>query len=525
MAAYLKIENPGVAPPESFTLLGASTKRQAGNATIGKFGSGNKHGVAVLLRHDLPPTIFGGNLRLEFGVRPQSVNTGLASHDFKRVVVKYGGKDADGVNRSSTEDLGFVLEYGATDWLGVDLALREFVSNAIDRAIEEGEHAFAVQWSQTKGSEWVLAARQKGTPEHDEWVAALSAYRATATDYRNVSVEVVDDRQVRAKSGYTRVFVPLSAEVLDFYNNLGKWFLHFSEPESLKLTILPKKNRNLSPDRQTAVVYRRGVRVREFMATDTPSLFDYNLENLELDESRKVDDWNVQYAAASAFGRADETVLARLWQSFMDERKYWEHGFTYGLDHGLHNTEVQQKWTKAFESVAGENAVLATGNGGQIAARKGYKVISAPEAFVTAAERAGVRTPSKVLTQDDREGRSVMDSTPDAEAAVDFAWHLVTKYNVANGRNRPVVKTFRKIMEAGSQTLGFYRDGTVYINTDIASNGSLVLGWHGLSQQLLVTALEEVAHHVTGATDNSRDFQDFMLNLIVYMAKEMSSID
>lgn len=525
MAAFLKIENPGVAPPESFTLLGASTKRSAGSATIGKFGSGNKHGVAVLLRNRLAPIVFGGSLKLEFGTRTQGVDTGNAKHEFERVVVKYGGKDAGGVNRSSTEDLGFVLEYGATDWLGVDLALREFVSNAIDRAIEEGEVAYARTWAEANGQEKVIQARIKGTPENAEWSAALSAYRETATDYRNVVVEVVNDSQVRAKAGHTRVFVPLNNEVLEFYNNLGKWFLHFSEPALLKTTILPKGQRNIG-DRQAAVVYRRGVRVREFKATDTPSLFDYNLENLELDESRKVDDWNVQYAAAAALANADQNAIARLWQSFLDGAVYWEHSFnTYGLEAGLYSTKQKETWNKAFEQVAGENAVVATGSGGQIAARKGYKVVEAPEAFVQAAEKAGVRTPSKVLTHDDREGREIFDSTPDAEAAVDFAWHIVEKYKVANGRERPRVKTFRKIMEAGSQTLGLYRDGTVYINQDIASNGSLVLGWHGLSQQLLVTALEEVAHHVTGATDNSRDFQDFMLNLIVYMAKEMSNIE
>ena len=37
----------------------------------------------------------------------------------------------------STEDLGFVMSYGEKDWNGIALALREFVSNAIDRAIRE----------------------------------------------------------------------------------------------------------------------------------------------------------------------------------------------------------------------------------------------------------------------------------------------------------------------------------------------------------------------------------------------------
>jgi hypothetical protein len=59
--------------------------------------------------------------------------------------VKYSGKEGD-TSRSATEDLGFVLEYGATDWATVELALREFVSNAIDRAIQEGEEEFLRKW-------------------------------------------------------------------------------------------------------------------------------------------------------------------------------------------------------------------------------------------------------------------------------------------------------------------------------------------------------------------------------------------
>ena len=79
----------------------------------------------------------------------------------------------------------------------------------------------------------------------------------------------------------------LNSEVFAFYENLGKWFLHFSEPDSLSKAILPKKNRNLG-DRKTAVIYRRGVRVREWSAFDTESLFDYNLNGLSLDEARKA---------------------------------------------------------------------------------------------------------------------------------------------------------------------------------------------------------------------------------------------
>lgn len=524
---YLMIQNPGVAMEEAFYLQGASTKRGGDNAAvIGKFGTGNKHGVAVLLRAELPPTVFAGNLRMEFGTEPLQANDGLRDHTFNPIIVKFGGKDRNGVSRSGVKQTTMTVEHGSDDWLSIDLALREFVSNSIDRAVEQAEVEFIAIYLKGKDSTFQSQAQIRGTEAAKEVWQAVVNYRKSATDYKNVEVEIVNENQVRAKAGVTRVFVPLDDDgaVQKFYDNLGKWFLHFSEPHLLTATILPKSDRNFD-GRQTAVIYRRGVRVREFMASDTPSLYDYNLENLKLDESRKVDDWYVQYEAAKAFAAADAVTIARLWQSFLENGKYWEHTFqSYGLEDGIRDEAQKKVWAKAFELVAGENAVVSTPEGGELAARKGFKVVHAPEVFVQAAEKRGIPTPAKVLTDDQRLGREVMDSTPDAEAAVEFAWNLVEKYKVANGRRKPNVKTFRKVMDGGSQTLGYYKDGTVFINQDIAGQGSFSIGWHALTQQLLVTALEEVAHHVTGATDNSRDFQDFMLNLIVYMAKEAAGV-
>jgi hypothetical protein len=102
--AYLKIENIGVCPPEGFTVLGVSLADTSGHeGVIGQFGSGNKHAVAVLLRNGLSPVVFAGTLKLEFSTRPQTVADGVASKDFGRVVVKYGGIDqATGASRSST---------------------------------------------------------------------------------------------------------------------------------------------------------------------------------------------------------------------------------------------------------------------------------------------------------------------------------------------------------------------------------------------------------------------------------------
>src|SRR5688572_25261303 len=106
------------------------------------------------------PIVFAGTLKLEFSTRTQIVSDKHATKEFSRVVVKFGGTDpVTGASRSSSEDLGFVLDYGKQDWNEVALALREFVSNAIDRSIRE------------------------------------------VGDWSGVKIEIVDESRVRAKSG------------------------------------------------------------------------------------------------------------------------------------------------------------------------------------------------------------------------------------------------------------------------------------------------------------------------------------
>jgi len=505
MTAYLKIENPGVCPSEFFTILGAGSKAKVTSSrTIGKFGTGSKHAVAVCLRHGLTPIVFCSNLRLDFFTREQHVNDGISNHRLERVCVKYGGKAQDGTHRSSTEDLGFVLDHGITDWLGMDLACREFVSNAIDRAMEQAEYEFIIKWSVEHG---VTEENKQDPVIVMQLNVDLVIYRQNSSDYRNVTVEVVNANQVRAKGGTTRVFIPMDEKVFEFYHNLGKWFLHFSEPHNLHKVILPKNNRN-SNGRLAAVIYRRGVRVREFESSEVPSLFDYNLPDLELDECRKVDDWRVKVYAGAAFVDAEKGIIKQILQSFLDGSKRWEHEFdAYGLEtYARGDVEKRKKvWQDAFSEIAA-HSIINKGDS-QIAKAKGYGVVQVPEVYVEVAGRLGLPTLQSVFSTDDREGRVIIDPHPDALAAVNWVWDNATRFGMTNGKDKPKVYSFTQIMEAGGQLLGFYRSGTVYINTDITGGG--------LNQQLLATALEETSHYVTNAIDFSRDLQDWILNFAV----------
>jgi hypothetical protein len=322
------------------------------------------------------------------------------------------------------------------------------------------------------------------------------------------------------------VFVPMNAEVLDFFNNLGRWFLHFSEPEMLSKAILPKKNRNLG-DRKAAVIYRRGVRVREFESSDQESLFDYNLNDLTIDESRKASDWDVKHACGKALANADKEILAMLFDRLMNSDKgCWEFGFdTYSLqptyrDSAENEARKRRNWQEAFALVAGDDAVL-TGNGSvEQLERKGFKPVKAPECLVNAAEQYGVQTPAKVLTLDELAGRGVIEPTDSAQAAVDFVWAVIEQHGLTNSKEKPPVRCFTSILDGGVMLNGYYRDGVVFINADLAPAG--ISDPAMLSSRLIKVALEEVAHFVTGATDNSRDFQDFLLELAVKLARSAS---
>ena len=96
-----------------------------------------------------------------------------------------------------------------------------------------------------------------------------------------------------------------------------------------------------------------------------------------------------------------------------------------------------------------------------------------------------------------------------AKEAVDTVWGWLVSLHMTNGKEKPPVGCFRDVMNGGQRVLGLCDDEGVFIADDQAS---------ALGKPLLKTALEEVAHWVTGAADNSRDFQDFLLRMIVEVA-------
>ena len=468
---YLLIQNRGEAPVEGYTVLGYSSTRTCGvGGVIGQFGSGAKHAVNLCLRNGLAVWVYCGNTRLEFSLEEEVVNDGLQDDTIYHVVYRKG---SNGTHKRA----GWVLDFGILDWNDVGMALREFVSNAIDRTI-----------------------REEGGVED-------------AKNANRLSVKIVDDSDRRAKADFTRIYVALNDEVREYYGRLGHRFLHFSDnPANAKPGILEKSNRNEKGNR--AVIYREGVWITELEGSE--SNFDYNFstDQITIDECRNSSSYMIKAACAKMLKDAETPVLTTIMKSELKGEDTFESKFDsdYMTGYGDLDTTQSERWKEAWDAAAGPDAVVCDNEFSKnYVENKGHAARQIKSHnWEKAMRSAGIRSAIDVLSVDEQRGRTQLDATPDAQLAVDWAWELFEKANLIGSREKPDVFCFQEIGSAGAVKGGYQNSEGVHIHIDIANAGQ--------NNELRKTALEEVTHWVTGATDNSRDFQNFLLDALVTLA-------
>lgn len=471
---YLKIENPGFTSTECFTMLGVSTSRNCGNSdVIGQFGSGFKHSINLCLRKDVKLHVFSSKLCLEFAGEAFNVNDNINTKSFNRVVCRITGKDEEGKTYNRTEKLGWTLEYGAADWDTIGMALREFIANAYDRTIR------------------------------------------LEKQLNCVAIELVNENQVRAKDGFTRIFIEATPEVLQYFNQLKSRFLHTVNLNN-KLGILEKAGRSLN-DTDRAMVYKKGVYVRQAASYYGNSIFDYNLgDELPLDECRNANDYDIRrYASQRLIMCSNPSYRTKLLRSLGEQQETWEASFPeetmmYKVDE--FKDELSSMWKGTFGSLFGKNAVITQGEFTQndLTTGKGYTPVTIKsKSWFKVLEKLGIPTYTLVLSKDELEGISFHEIPAKIGEEFSKVWSLLSSNGVTGNKDKPSLKVFSKLVDAGKQPpLGYYKEGCVHINKD----------WNS-GKQLFITLLEECVHYITGSTDCSRDFQEYLLNLCYELNK------
>lgn len=471
--SYLMIQNRGVAPVAGYTTLGVSTTRlDSSQHTIGQFGSGAKHSIGLLLRNEINPIVFCGNLRLEFETAPMNVDDGITSHQYSQVVVNLSGKDENNKTVRRTEKLGFTLEFGVYDWSDCQMAVREFVSNAIDRTARNKEHDLDYDKLRSEG----------------------------------LVIEIVENNQVRAKTGHTRVFIPLSADIEDAYRDLRWKFLVFGNTKEIGQQVLRKARRGIKADEvDSATIFKKGVFVTKF-PNNVPSLFDYNLgDEIQLDESRNTSVDSLIPACLRAICNDTPRNKLELLQAIVTNREVLETKHTWHL---YSVTNTNQGWQDIWKTAYGKNAVWCLAESTtlvDLVKRRGYTPIPIPGRFSESMRSMGIPSYLDVLEKMEARGCEPTQPSQNMVSCRDKVWEWALAFDLTNNKAKPEIMGFNYQMKAESMVRGYQSGDTIYINNEIDSD----------SIDMMKTVVEEIAHYITGATDMSRDFQEFLITWIV----------
>jgi hypothetical protein len=245
--------------------------------------------------------------------------------------------------------------------------------------------------------------------------------------------------------------------------------------------------------------------VREL--SDSPdSLCDYNFtgSQIKIDESRNLDEYQARAAIGRLYRDASVDDLVRLFRALSRSESWLETALdSYYIKPNAYASECDRErqrknWLEAWEIVNGDAVACHTNNGivGEFARKKGHDLAVIDESsMVDVVKEYGVPTVDDVLNDNERKGRTITAPTFEAIDAVNTVWGWITGTDLLDEEKcpKPHVKGFDEITNAESDCLGFVKPGdpNVHLRNDLG--GDL----------LLETALEEVAHYITGAEATS----------------------
>lgn len=421
--SFFKIHssNENVNVTDMFT-LGVSTSR-GDDVKIGQFGSGCLMAALTWLRlFGESPVFFVNGEKITFSSKPVPKADGEL---FNQVYMHSGTKKGVPITIS--------LEYGVKDWNDAGMALREWISNALD----QGED--------------IRSEKSVGP----------------ANSVRN------------SKTGVT-VFVKMNGEVVKYWSKIGENFLHYSERQDVKILSKPQ----IGPLK----VYRRGVLIRSF---DTEmSLYDYNLD-FDITENRNgssdsmlqhiMDTLAYNYSSAT-----EDKHRIKILDNVISGEQTIETVFDCW-------TSIGRSWVKmlmakggTYVPVSGENIGKA---GSYVVPEKWYEMI-----INLCPELDGMINVSMA----EKRGYTTIAATQDVKDNFQRCWDFLDMLGLVNDSPKPKLECFKTDPGSIPSCLGFYTpaSGTISIWNDQRAS--------------LQTMLEEVCHHITGESDCTRGFQEFL---------------
>ncbi len=445
----LFIVNRGIIEPEALTLLGASTKRN-NKSLIGQFGSGNKYALAFLLRSGYYVRIFAGENEIKLGVTTKM----FREQSFDILTV-------NNIETSITLDFGY-------KWTLWD-AIRELYSNALD----EGKIAFGI----AENIDDLLE------PLKDE--DQMSSERQSYEMGEYTSIEIAVNPYIEDLFFNIRDYLALDNEVL------------FECPEG-------KVYRKHGPK---ACIYYRGIRCYE---TDKESIFDYDLQNIELGENRQIKyGWSLPEKMWAIIFKCDNPVIIRTLLNSIQDKKYLENAIEGDF---VSVPVIQDKaiWHECIEN----NSIVPRELGGYVKDEDRAATLFLPGKLYNALVSCigdSVKNTSFMVT-DSGVIYKTYQPNQDESNVLNSAFHFFTSANYSE----PICKQIITVTFDDKSILGSVTpDGEILVSDKAIENGV---------QTVVSTIIEEYIHITSQAADRTRAFQNAAINEFINYMKSVTKI-
>jgi len=439
----LLIVNKGRLEPEALTLLGASTKR-GDKSKIGQFGSGNKYALAYLLKHGHKVKITSGDEEIKIGIVVKT----FREQDFEVLVI-------NDKETSITLDFG----YKWTLWQ----AIRELYTNALDEGL--------IYFGMRHEGETLV-------PYYDE---------ETKTPIEPDS------------PGITTISIEVNADVEDFWFNIRDYIAR-----DLEVLFECEAGKIYRKHNSKTCIYFRGVRCYE---TQKESIFDYDLNDVEIDENRLIKySWGLPEALWKIIFKCNDAVIMRTLLQEVQNVKMIENEID-GMFVSVPEIENKQEWKNALQG----QSIVPRDLGSYVKDEDRAATLFLPSKLYTGLVAVlGNGVKSKSFTISSR-GTLFTTFVPDAiqQSVMKQAKFFFEECRYVEPLSHPILTVQfddKKVYGSISE------DGEILISDVAIADGA---------HMVVTTIIEEHLHLKSKAPDKSREFQNAIITEFVNYMKTL----
>jgi len=335
------------------------------------------------------------------------------------------------------------------------------------------------------------------------WTLNKGIIEIISNAYDEKDPRIYRAEKVVPESGKTIVAIKMSSSIESFCKMLPEYFLHQRSEDCVYQGEKFALYSRLKPE--GVRVYRRGVLV--YSNHELKSLYDYNLDRVEVGEDRTSSSWEVRWEFTRSLKYLPEAILSNIIKSIeLSNRSSSEQYFEDSIEKGAFevNAEVLRKIVGNRVVVSNEEYQVYR----SLLARQELMIL--PRSWVDAMRSyEGISTLNDALNSVTLNGWVVED--PDS-----YEKDMISKIvETLSSCGYPITTSDIKIAQniKPNAPMGQYIDGVIYVNRNSIRRGY---------DETLDTVTHELMHKLSGFTDTSLEFERYIIGELVHMIRKLS---